>query len=89
MSKTKLITYDLLAPGQNYNSLIKAIESYNHVKINLSCYAVETEDSFETVFDKLTPHLDKNDRLFVTNLKIGSKWRHLIGNAEDFKKMEK
>lgn len=89
MSNTKLVTYDLMGDDKNYKDLIQAIESYNHVKINLSCYAIETLDSHEVVFDNLVKHVDKNDRLFVTLLKAGSKWRNMIGDSEAYKSMKK
>lgn len=88
MSQTKLVTYDLI-DEKDYEDLTSAIESYNHVKINLSCYAEETVDSAATLYDDLDAHVDVDDRLFVGTLKTGAKWKKMIGSSDAYKAMKK
>lgn len=85
----KLITYDLLAPGQDYKDLIRAIQQYDNVKITESCYVVNTTQEPIAIRDNLKRYLDSDDRLFVTNLKLGSAWTRIIGDGEKFKTMPK
>jgi hypothetical protein len=89
MATAKLITYDLLAPNQDYSDLIHTIENYDYVKITESCFVVETNESPKQIKDNLSKFLDKNDRIFVTNLKSGSSWRNMIGDSEKYKGMNK
>ena len=73
--KSYLITYDLRKPGQNYDELykaIKAIGSWWHclesnwiVKSNLSAVQIR---------DKVSPHIDKNDKLLVAHLSGECAW---------------
>lgn len=63
-----LINYDLHAPEQNYEELIKAIKKYDHVKICRSCWAVETTKTAVQIRDELKQCIDSNDVLFVCGL---------------------
>ncbi len=68
-----LITYDLNTPGQDYADFYKIIKTYPWAKLSESSYAVSTTDAPAVVFDKLFPHIDNNDRLFVILLQQGWK----------------
>jgi len=89
MSLTKIITYDLLSSNQNYSKFIEAIQEYNNIKITSSCYVVETPDSPEEIHNKLFALMDKNNRIFVSNLKAGSVGTNIIGNPRKFMNMKK
>lgn len=85
----KLITYDLCAPGQDYKYLIKAIEQYENVKITESCYVINTSQTPKEIRETLKRFLDSGDRIFVTNLKLGSAWSNMIGDSQKFIGMPK
>lgn len=64
-----LVTYDLYQPGQDYSDLYEIIKGYAWAKLSESSYAIETSESPQTIFDKLNPHIDGNDQLYVVTLK--------------------
>jgi hypothetical protein len=64
-----LIGYDLNNPGQNYDSLIKAIKSYGTWWHHLdSTWIVKTSKSPSSVRDHLTQHMDKGDEILVVDI---------------------
>ena len=65
---TLLVTYDLNKVGQNYNGFYGVLNQYPHVKLSESSYAVQTAESPITVYNKLTPFMDKNDHVYVVTL---------------------
>lgn len=63
---TYIISYDLKAPGKNYNDLITALESYGTYWHNLgSTWCIVTNKTATEVRDHLTRYMDANDRLLV------------------------
>lgn len=74
-----LIAYDLNSPGQRHEELLALIKKkFPWAKLSESSYAVGTTMTPAQVFDLLKPFLDKNDQLFVIELKrnyrgVGSK----------------
>lgn len=80
---TYIISYDLRAPGRNYDSLYQAIKDYGTwAHINESFWAVATEKSAVDVRDNLLKHLHTNDRLFVIKSGHESGWRNAICTTE-------
>jgi hypothetical protein len=78
-----IISYDLKKPGQNYDELYKAIKSYGTwAKINESLWAVVTTSTAPQIRDKLSAHLDANDRIFVIKSGVEAAWRHSICKNE-------
>lgn len=65
-----LVSYDLLLPGQNYSGLIQAIKNLGDAfHVLESTWVVRTNlKSCAEVRDRLTPHIDRNDRLLVVGL---------------------
>lgn len=64
-----LITYDLNKPGQNYESLYKAIKSYGSwAKPAESTWLIDTRERASQISDRLRPHIDENDSLFITDI---------------------
>ncbi len=65
-----LITYDLNKPGQDYPGLYEALKSsgwwWHHLD---STWIVKTNDSPKSWYEKLAPILDKNDNVFIIELK--------------------
>lgn len=63
------ISYDLRAPGRDYNSLYDAIKSYSTWWHQTeSVWLIVTKDSAVDVRSKLIRYLDSNDKLFVVAL---------------------
>lgn len=61
-----IITYDLHAPGQNYEALKERIKSYPRwAKLMRSTWSVVTPETVEQIRDHLKPALDGNDKLLV------------------------
>lgn len=66
------ITYDLNATGQNYEKVINAIKDASTgvwCTYWKSSYLIQTNLTVQQVSDKITPHLDSNDRLLVIEVK--------------------
>ncbi len=64
-----IVTYDLNAPGQNYNNLINAIKSYTHCYALKSAFFIDTHKGAAELRDELMKYVDKNDILYVMELK--------------------
>jgi hypothetical protein len=74
-----LLTYDLRAPGKNYDSLYKALASYPdryHSETLGSVWFIRGSYplSAATIFDHIKQHIDTNDRLFVTAVTDNKGW---------------
>lgn len=64
-----LVTYDLQKPGQDYSGFHDVIKKNAWAKLSESSYAVDTTDSPQTLYNKLDPHMDTNDQVYVITLK--------------------
>ncbi|PYG00174.1 CRISPR associated protein Cas2 [Georgenia satyanarayanai] len=76
---TYLVTYDLTAPGRNYDDLYEAIKSYGtwaHVVESVWEICSDTTTAAH-VRDHLGQFLDGNDKIFVTVVGRESAWRGL------------
>lgn len=61
-----IITYDLISPDKDYQSLYEAIESYKEYTHPLeSVWFVRTSSSSKDIRDYLKSCLDSDDKLFV------------------------
>lgn len=65
---TYLVTYDLDRPGQDYTTLINALQNEGAVKILLSTWVLQTTATAAQVRDHFWQFMDGNDRLFVTTV---------------------
>lgn len=64
-----LITYDLSAPGRNYDNLLKRIVAYKYyTRVTESCYAVQSARTAREIYADLAQALDKNDTIYVLAL---------------------
>lgn len=64
-----LITYDLNRPGQQYEALYEAIKSFGAWWHYLdSTWLVQTSLSAQSVWNRLEPAFDKNDRILISAL---------------------
>lgn len=68
-----MITYDLNSPGQNYEDVIQAIKDASTgvwCTFWKSSYLIKSNlTTADKVFEKIQPHLDKNDRVLVIEVK--------------------
>lgn len=63
-----LVTYDLKAPGRNYQPVWDYLETFDHCKGLESVWLLDTTESAATVRDELTTKVDGNDKIFVVKL---------------------
>ncbi|GJL85792.1 MAG: hypothetical protein DHS20C02_15670 [Micavibrio sp.] len=64
-----LISYDLNKPGQNYDDLYEAIKRLGAWWHYLdSTWIVKSSYSAPEIFEKLKPHIDKNDTVLVIEI---------------------
>lgn len=76
--KVLIITYDLIAPDKNYESLLKRIKSHGQwSRLGGSSYLIYTAKSPEEVRNYLMEVLDSNDQLFVGVAPAPSAWYNL------------
>ena len=68
-----LITYDLNRPGQDYPGLLEEIRSTSWARLSESSYAVDTSESASAVYDRVRPHIDDGDNIFIITL--SAPWR--------------
>jgi hypothetical protein len=64
-----LVTYDLKKPGGDYSGLLAKLKSYSWARLSESSYAIQTNDSPQSVVNALKPFIDPNDNLYVINLR--------------------
>lgn len=77
--KTILVSYDLVAPGRNYDELLDHLRSYSGYCNPLeSFWLVRTSFSETEVRDKVANFLDSNDKLLVMDVSgDAAAWRGL------------
>ena len=68
-----LIKYELNQPGKNYASLYATLQQYQYVRDNAlhSTWFVSTSWTALQVYSHIAPHIDRNDRIFITLLRRG------------------
>jgi hypothetical protein len=64
-----LVTYDLKKPGQDYTDFLAIIRKYPYARLSESSYAIATNEIPQDVYNKLSPHMDKNDQLYIVTLR--------------------
>jgi len=78
MSRVLMISYDLVNPGQNYESLIQKIKAYSKwARLGGSAYLILTDKSPKEVRDSLAQVLDANDKIWVGVAPAPSAWKGL------------
>lgn len=83
---SKIITYDLCAPGRNYDKLIEHLKTYpSWARVTESTWFVSSSDSCVTLRDKLKLYIDSNDRLFVAELTGVVAWLNVRCNSDYLK----
>jgi hypothetical protein len=73
--KTYVVGYDLNKPGQDYTSLIKALQAYPNWWHHLdSTWVIKTDWTAAQIRDDLKQHIDKSDELVVLRLSGEGAW---------------
>lgn len=86
MSKSKIITYDLCEPNQNYDDLYAYIKSLGRwARITESVWLVVTENSCEEIRNSINKITDSDDRVFVGELNGTAAWRNTICKSDALK----
>lgn len=63
-----LVTYDLRAPGRNYEPVFAYLKRFTHCKGMESVWLLDTTTPTGQIRDALKTLVDANDRIFVTRL---------------------
>lgn len=63
------VTYDLRAPGREYNDLYKAIKRYTCCHALDSTWFIDTNSTAAEVRDALCETVDKGDQIYVLRLR--------------------
>jgi hypothetical protein len=82
-----LVTYDLCAPGRNYDELIKEINTFPAAKITESSWAIISQLNVKQIAARLTFHMDASDRLFVADLGGMVAWNNVLAPNEKIRAM--
>lgn len=72
MATAYMITYDLNSSGQKYDEVIKAIKDASTgawCTFWRSSFLIKSNLTADQISDKITPHLDSNDRMIVVEAK--------------------
>lgn len=63
-----LVSYDLKAPGRNYQPVYDYMKTFTWCKGLESVYLLDTTTSTDTIRDEMRKRIDDNDVVFVTRL---------------------
>lgn len=76
--KKYVITYDLRAPGRDYEKLFETIQSYpNWCHLVESVWIVESDRTAAEIRDHLAQYIDRNDQLWVGGWTGEAAWHGL------------
>jgi hypothetical protein len=68
MANNLIISYDLYAPGQNYQAVIDAVKALGDwAKIHKSLWYVNSSFSASAAVDRIWAKMDRNDSVFVVD----------------------
>lgn len=82
-----LVTYDLSAPGRNYNDLIAHLKGYGTYSHSLgSVWVIVTDKSSKQIRDAAQAFLDENDKMLVVRLEGQGAWSNLRPATSDWLK---
>jgi hypothetical protein len=77
MANNLFVSYDLITPGQNYETVIAEIKQQGSwAKVHYSLFYLTTQKSAEQVANAVGAKMDRNDKLIVIDAKDAS-WIHL------------
>ena len=67
-----IVTYDLNKPFKAYDSLYSSLKAYSYAKDPGldSVWFIETQLTPEQIFNSLAGSIDKNDRVFISRIRL-------------------
>ncbi|WP_439592385.1 hypothetical protein [Microbacterium sp.] len=81
-----LVSYDLRAPGRNYDDLLKYLRSLPYSAKPLeSLWLVETTMTAVELRDSLSRLVDKGDGIMVAKTSGEAAWRNVDGDSDGLK----
>ena len=81
-----ILSYDLRAPGRNYDALYEKIKAFPHwAKITESTWLLKTNKTCVQVRDEIASVVDSNDRVFVTKSTGDAAWKNVICDSNYLK----
>ena len=88
MANNLHISYDLMAPGQNYDAVIEKIKELgNWAKVEYSFWYVNSGFTASQARDYLVPSLDQGDKLYIVDAtNNNAAWHGLSNEVGDFVK---
>jgi len=81
------ISYDLIKPGQNYDSLLAHLRQLGAERILASQWGLKSTRPAEQIRNDLRRFLDGNDRLLVAGLTGEAAWANLLVGHDDFRRL--
>lgn len=63
--QTFLVTYDLMSPGKDYQSLVSELQRLGGQRVLLSVWTIQSSHAATDLRDHLAKFVDRNDRVFV------------------------
>jgi hypothetical protein len=82
---TFVVSYDLKAPGKDYESLIKHLKSYRTWWHHLdSTWFIVSADDTTTIRDACRAHMDANDRVVVAAAGPAGAWAGIPTRGSDW-----
>ena len=68
------VSYDLKAPGRNYEALYDLLKSYAWCRITASHWLLDSSDTPQTLFEKIAKVIDANDAVAVFPVQREAGW---------------
>ena len=86
MKRNLIVSYDLNAPGQNYEKVIAEIkEQGTWAKVHYSLFYLKSEKTAQQVAEAVWKKMDANDRLFVVDATNNvASWYNLPSDVSEF-----
>lgn len=83
-----VVAYDLVSPGQDYDSLYNQIKSYKSWCHPMeSTWFIVSDKSATKIRSEIRAEMDSNDKLFVGKVTREAAWRNLSEKASNWLKI--
>jgi hypothetical protein len=83
---TYIVTYDLSAPGRNYESLFGYLKQFAYAHVVESTWVITTYKTAVEVRDEILLHIDNNDHVLVIEATRNAAWFGLPAQVSDWLK---
>ena len=72
-----VVSYDLKAPGRNYDRLYEALKKFAYARPLESFWLIESNGTAGSIRDTLKQHVDANDKIVVIEFTQNAGWATL------------